>query len=85
MSPSLVWHFADEKATFARGWVLGHTGLSLYKSSFDWAGRRLILYMYCLGVWSGRAGWNISVPYCPEAIGRLEGLFHNVLSFCYDP
>ena len=34
MSSSLVWHFADEKATFARGRVLGHTGLPLYKSSF---------------------------------------------------
>ena len=34
MSSSLVWQFADEKATFARGRVLGHTGLPLYKSSF---------------------------------------------------
>ena len=34
MSSSLVWHFADEKATFSRGRVLGHTGLPLYKSSF---------------------------------------------------
>ena len=31
----LVWHFADEKATFARGRVLGHIGLPLNKSSFD--------------------------------------------------
>ena len=34
MSSSLVRHFADEKATFARGWDLGDTGLPLYKSSF---------------------------------------------------
>ena len=34
MSSLLVWNFADEKATFARGRVLGHTGLPLYKSSF---------------------------------------------------
>ena len=27
MSSSLVRHFADEKATFARGRILGHTGL----------------------------------------------------------
>ena len=30
--------------------------------------------------WSRRAGWNISVSYCPEAIRRMEGSFFNVLS-----
>ena len=34
MSLSLVWHFADEKATFASGRVLGQTGFPIYKSSF---------------------------------------------------
>ena len=31
----LVRHFVDEKASFARGRVLGHTGLPLYESSFE--------------------------------------------------
>ena len=35
MSSSLVLQFADETVTFAKGRVLGHTGLPLYESSFE--------------------------------------------------
>ena len=32
------------------------------------------------GIWRGRTGRKISVTYCPEAIGWVEGSFNTVLS-----
>ena len=46
MSSSLVWHFVDEKATFARGRVLGHTGLPLYESSFYQINQSWVIELY---------------------------------------
>ena len=45
-------------------------------------GQKINFMMYCPGgeVGADLAGWNISVSYRPEAIWRLEGSFHNVLS-----
>ena len=46
MSSSLVWHFAGEKATFARGQVFGHTGLPLYESSFYQINHSWVIELY---------------------------------------